>query len=58
MSTADARVPEPRKAGYTVRWGTVSSIAGRRSGTTSQSTTSAAANLRSASSQVGKSRKG
>jgi hypothetical protein len=57
MSTADARTPQPHKAGPSVRWGTVSSIAGPRTGTTSQSTSAAAANLRSTSSRVGKGRR-
>ena len=58
MSAADARSPRPRKSSLSVKWGTVSSIAGTRTGTTSQSTSAAAANLRSSTSQVGKGRKG
>lgn len=42
----------------TVFWGTVGSIAGKRSGTTSASRTPAADNLRSSTSRVGKSRHG
>lgn len=58
MASAEARGARTSHASFTVKWGTVNSIAGRRAGTTSKSTGPAADNLRSDTSRVGKGRRG